>query len=214
VIVAGGSGTRMGSATPKQFLPLHGKPVLIHTVKQFITTLGNPHLIVVAPENFLSHTEELLQQSGIQSYELTYGGDTRFGSVRNGLGFVKDHGIVFIHDAVRPLVSKTLIERCHKGALESGTAVPVVPAVDSLRLKADGTLNVLDRDNVFLVQTPQTFQSEIILDAFNQSYRPAFTDEATVVETRGTKINFVEGDPNNIKITRPADLQLAHALLG
>jgi 2-C-methyl-D-erythritol 4-phosphate cytidylyltransferase len=216
VIVAGGLGNRMGNITPKQFLLLHDKPVLYYTLKTFLEAFEDLRIILVLPEGFIEMGREIVD--GYFDYEriqVTGGGETRFHSVKNGLALVAHDSIVFVHDAVRCLVSHELIHRCYESALRVGSAVPVVRARESVRLlnETENDNEALERDKVVLVQTPQTFHSKILLPAFERDYKERFTDEATVVESFGLKIQLVEGEEHNIKITRPADLMLAEYLL-
>ncbi len=215
VIVAGGKGTRMGNKIPKQFLHLMGMPVLCHSVLAFKHAFKQINIIVVAPKDDVDSAETILK-SYVPKINVTIvtGGDTRFQSVKNGLNAVNGNGIVFIHDAARPLLSQEVIQRCFEGAMENGTAIPAVSVVDSIRMVDDnGNTLPLNRDKVKIIQTPQTFRTEIILPAFKQEYNSGFTDEATVVEAMGTKVQLVEGDIDNIKITNPADLILADIIL-
>ena len=216
IIVAGGTGSRMGSAIPKQFLLLNDKPVLYYTLKAFLEAYNDLQIILVFPEEYQDIGKEIIDAYFDYSrIQVTFGGDTRFHSVQNGLKLVNGEAIVFVHDAVRCLVSIELIHRCYENTLHMGSAVPVVRAKDSVRmLNEEGNDNeVLDRNKVVFVQTPQTFHSKILLPAFEIDYKERFTDEATVVEAFGLKISLVEGEENNIKITRPVDLQIAGALL-
>ena len=216
IIVAGGTGSRMGSAIPKQFLLLNDKPVLYYTLKAFLEAYNDLQLILVFPEEYQDIGKEIIDAYFDYSrIQVTFGGDTRFHSVQNGLKLVNGEAIVFVHDAVRCLVSIELIHRCYENTLHMGSAVPVVRAKDSVRmLNEEGNDNeVLDRNKVVFVQTPQTFHSKILLPAFEIDYKERFTDEATVVEAFGLKISLVEGEENNIKITRPVDLQIAGSLL-
>lgn len=216
VIVAGGSGTRMGNSTPKQFLFLHDRPVLYYTLKIFLEAFEDLQIILVLPEDYTDMGREIIDAFFDYSrIQIANGGETRFHSVKNGLKLVEKDSIVFVHDAVRCLVSTDLIHRCYENALETGSAVPAVRAKDSVRLlnEEENDNEVLDRSKVVLIQTPQTFHSRILLPAFEIDYKERFTDEATVVEAFGLKISLVEGEENNIKITRPTDLLIAEALL-
>jgi 2-C-methyl-D-erythritol 4-phosphate cytidylyltransferase len=216
IIVAGGTGTRMGRAIPKQFLLLHDKPVLYYTLRTFLEAYDDLDIILVFPEEYTDMGKEIIDAYFDYSrIRITFGGETRFHSVQNGLKLVEEESIVFVHDAVRCLVSAELIHRCYRNALHMGSAVPVVVSRDSVRLlhEEENDNEVLDRNKVVLVQTPQTFHSKIILPAFEIDYKERFTDEATVVETFGLKISLVEGEEDNIKITRPVDLLIAEALL-
>jgi len=214
IIVAGGSGKRMGSTIPKQFLLLQDKPVLYYTLKAFLEAYDDMQIILVLPEGFIEMGREIVD--GYFDYnriKVTAGGDTRFHSVQNGLRLVEGESIIFVHDGVRCLVSKSLIQQCYESALEAGSAVPVVAIKDSIRQLKEEDSEPMDRSNVVMVQTPQTFHSKILLPAFAIDYKERFTDEATVVEAFGLKISLVEGEENNIKITRPVDLAIAEALL-
>ncbi len=215
VIVAGGMGARMASAVPKQFLLLHHQPVLWHTLRAFIAAFEDIELIVVLPEEHLEKGKEIAASLHTRQHIIfTKGGATRFHSVQNGLQHITRPGIVFVHDGVRCLVSPQLIRRCYEQAVAKGSAVPAIAATDSIRIVTDGAHRVADRALVRIIQTPQTFRSELLLPAFNQAYTEAFTDEATVVEASGQPVFLIEGEYNNIKITRPADLLIAAQLLG
>ena len=214
VIVAGGKGLRMGSAMPKQFLPLHEKPVLYHTIKAFIDAFSDIHLVLVLPPDQLSYAQIVLQSFPDRiDVEIVNGGETRFHSVQNGLKAVEENSIVFVHDGVRPLVSPALIRRCYEQAEKKGSAIPAIPVSDSIRMIEGDTSKPVNRDCLRSIQTPQTFRSDILLPAFNQAYTAAFTDEATVVEAYGTEVFLIEGEKSNIKVTTPEDLVLAEALL-
>jgi 2-C-methyl-D-erythritol 4-phosphate cytidylyltransferase len=214
IIVAGGMGARMGGPVPKQFMMLGDKPLLYYTIKVFIETFTDLEVILVLPHDYTELGKEIAEVdfpgSRIQFAE---GGETRFQSVKNGLKLVSRESIVFVHDGVRCLVSPALLRRSCEAAMETGTAIPGIPSKDSIRLLSDTGTESLDRNNVMLIQTPQTFQSKIILPAFETEYREEFTDEATVVEAYGIKVSIVEGEENNIKITRPVDLVIAEKIL-
>lgn len=214
IIVAGGSGSRMGTEIPKQFLELAGKPVLMHTIQVFYNYDPDCELILVLPEKQWEFWNGLcLKHSFSLAHQVVSGGETRFDSVQNGLKQIQKEGIVFIHDGVRPLVSPETLGRCFESALKSGNAIPVLPVTESLR-KLDGEQTIsVDRNLYFNVQTPQTFRTEQILEAFRQNYHPSFTDDASVVEKAGFSISLVEGNPENIKITAPTDLIIVEALL-
>ena len=216
IIVAGGTGTRMGRAIPKQFLLLHDKPVLYYTLRAFLEAYEDLQIILVFPEDYQDIGKEIIDAYFDYSrIQITFGGETRFHSVQNGLRLIPEEAIVFVHDAVRCLVSVDLIQRCYENTLHMGSAVPVIRSKDSVRLlNEEGNDNeVIDRNKVVLVQTPQTFHSKILIPAFQIDYKEKFTDEATVVEAFGLKISLIEGEENNIKITRPVDLLIAEALL-
>jgi 2-C-methyl-D-erythritol 4-phosphate cytidylyltransferase len=213
VIVAGGSGLRMESFIPKQFMLLKGKPLLWYTLNTFLHVYDDMNIVLVLPEEHFEKGEELIAMFGNNRIQLVKGGKTRFHSVQNGLKLVEENSIVFVHDGVRCLVSNDLIKRCYEQALQKGSAIPAVAATDSIRI-ADGEKSIVaDRTKVRIIQTPQTFKSEIIVAAYQQEYKEAFTDEATVVEAFGKEIYLCEGDYNNIKITRPVDLVIAEKIL-
>ncbi|MGN6566679.1 MAG: 2-C-methyl-D-erythritol 4-phosphate cytidylyltransferase [Flavipsychrobacter sp.] len=214
VLVAGGKGLRMGTALPKQFLPLQGKPVLYHTIHAFKTAFPDIHLILVLPQDQISYTQMVLQAFP-ERLDITVvgGGETRFHSVQNGLKAVGENSIVFVHDGVRPLVSVDLIQRCYYQAIEKGSAIPAVQVTDSMRIVEDDDSRPVDREYMRIIQTPQTFRSNIIVPAFQQTYQSSFTDEATVVESFGTNIYLIEGERSNIKVTTPEDMIIAEALL-
>ena len=214
VIVAGGSGSRMNSTVPKQFLLLKGKPVLYYTVNAFLKAYTDITVILVLPEAYMITGKEIVDEFFTYSeIQIAMGGSTRFHSVRNGLQLVKEDSIVFVHDAVRCMISATLIHRCYETALEHGSAVPVIASKDSVRILTGYDNEAIERNRVKLVQTPQTFYSNILLPAFNIGYNDKFTDEATVVEASGFKIRLVEGEENNFKITLPVDLELAEKMI-
>ena len=214
VIVAAGSGLRMGSSVPKQFLLLHGKPVLWYTITAFLRTFDDIEVILVLPEKYIETGEEISKTTvAPDRVRVIKGGETRFHSVKNGLAEINQPSIVFVHDGVRCLVTSDLIQRCYDVALEKGNAVPAVSSVDSLRVEKKDGNEIVDRDKIKIIQTPQTFRSDILKAAFLQQYQEIFTDEASVVENTGVKINLVEGDETNIKITRPLDMIIAEKLL-
>lgn len=214
VIVAGGSGKRMGSDTPKQYLELAGKPVLMHTIERFKAFDESIEIITVLPENQLRFWADLQKKYKFDiPHTIVKGGRARFFSVRNGLKFVETPGLVAIHDGVRPFVSLETMKRCFAVAEKSGNAIPVIPPSDSLRIIEGEGSKPLNRQNVRIVQTPQVFSAEVIKKAYRQDYLPEFTDDATVVEKAGGKIYMVDGNRENIKITTPEDLVISSALL-
>ncbi len=214
VIVAGGSGSRMNNTTPKQFLLLKNKPVLYYTIDTFLNAYADLNIILVLPEEHVAAGQEIIDAwFDYSRIKITIGGRTRFHSVQNGLQLVNEESIIFVHDAVRCLLTSALIQRCYDAALEFGAAIPVVDSKDSVRLVTGDGNEALERRNVKLVQTPQVFLSNILLPAFNIDYKDKFTDEATVVEAFGMKVQLVEGEEDNIKITKQIDLVLAEKLL-
>ena len=214
VIVAGGKGTRMGSIIPKQFLQLQGKPMLYYSIEAFVMAIPGIQIILVLPADELSAVAAVLK-SYLSDIVITYigGGETRYHSVQNGLGCIKNEGIVFVHDGARPLVSTELIERCYEQTIKMGSAIPAIPVVESIRQVTGDESKPVSRDHLRIIQTPQTFSTHIILPAFKQTYIPAFTDEATVVEASGTRVYLIDGERNNIKITTPEDMIIAAAFI-
>jgi 2-C-methyl-D-erythritol 4-phosphate cytidylyltransferase len=214
IIVAGGTGQRMGSVVPKQFLEIEGKAILLHTIDQFIAAFSDIELVIVLPQGYIQEGQTLLAQNGYnKNIQFVAGGETRFQSVKNGLTKVSNDAVVFVHDAVRCLLTPALIQRCYQQAVEKGSAIPAVSATDTVRLIQGKGHILLDRENVMLIQTPQTFQADILLAAFKQDYIPEFTDEANVVEANGKSVYLVDGEFENIKITRPLDLAIAAYIL-
>jgi 2-C-methyl-D-erythritol 4-phosphate cytidylyltransferase len=215
VIVAGGNGLRMGAFIPKQFLLLKGKPLIVYTIETFLNAYSDMEIILVLPEEHLERGEAIVATiNDKERITLTKGGATRFHSVQNGLKLIKDEAIVFVHDGVRCLINTTLIQSCYEQALMKGSAIPAVAATDSIRIANNENESVVaDRTKVRIIQTPQTFKSSILIPAFQQNYTDAFTDEATVVEAFGEPVFLIEGDYNNIKVTRPVDLVIAETIL-
>lgn len=214
IIVAGGTGTRMGGYLPKQFILLRDKPVLYYTLKTFLEAYDDLQIILCLPTEHMDKGQEIIDAYfDKERIRITAGGDTRFQSVKNGLALVKEEAVLFVHDGVRCLLTNDLIKRCYNKAVETGSAVPAIPSKDSIRLVTEEGNETLNRDKVMLVQTPQTFHSKILLPAFQIDYKDKFTDEATVVEAYGLKVSLVEGEEENIKITRPVDLTIAENIL-
>ncbi|MCH5596783.1 2-C-methyl-D-erythritol 4-phosphate cytidylyltransferase [Niabella ginsengisoli] len=215
IIVAGGSGKRMGGDLPKQFLMLHNKPVLYYTLNTFLSSYDDMQIILVLAEDYVDMGREIIDAYFEKDrIRITIGGVTRFDSVKNGLSMVTDEAIVFVHDAARCTLSADLIHRCYEKALESGSAIPVIKCSDSLRMITEDGLNeALDREKIMLVQTPQVFHSKILIPAFNIDYKDWFTDEASVVEAFGMMVSLVEGEKQNLKITHPIDMATAEKVL-
>jgi 2-C-methyl-D-erythritol 4-phosphate cytidylyltransferase len=214
VIVAGGLGKRMNNDTPKQFLLIKKKPVLSYTVETFLKAYDDVEIILVLPEEHIAKGQEIVDGYFDNSrIQLITGGRTRFHSVKNGLSLVTEESIIFVHDGVRCLLTTDLIHRCYEAAETFGTAIPVINCRDSVRIVNEDDNEALDRTTIKLVQTPQTFHSKILLEAYKIDYKDKFTDEASVVEAFGLKVNLVEGEENNIKITGPMDLMLAERIL-
>jgi 2-C-methyl-D-erythritol 4-phosphate cytidylyltransferase len=214
LIVAGGSGKRMNSEIPKQFMLLRGFPILMHTIDVFFRYDQQMRIMLILPEEQIWTWEKLCGEYQFRiRHEIRPGGDTRFHSVKNNLSEIPDDCLVAVHDGVRPLVSVMTIDRCFQSAYKTGNAVPCIEIPETMRaLNENGSLQV-DRTCYRLIQTPQVFWGKILKKAYSQDYRTSFTDDAGVVETLGYTINLVEGNPENIKITYPVDLKTAAALL-
>lgn len=214
IIVAGGTGQRMGTLVPKQFLIIDGKTILLHTIGQFVAAFADIHFVIVLPEGYIQEGQAIIASSGLtQHFQFVAGGDTRFQSVKNGLAHVEADAIVFVHDAVRCLLTPALIQRCYQQAVEKGSAIPAVSSTDTIRIIEGIQHHVVDRSNVMMIQTPQTFNAALLIKAFEQAYQPDFTDEANVLEASGTEVFLVDGEFENIKITRPLDLAIATYIL-
>ncbi|MEY3188554.1 MAG: hypothetical protein RLZZ431_83 [Bacteroidota bacterium] len=214
IIVAGGTGQRMGSVVPKQFLEIEHKAILLHTIDQFVAAFADIEIVIVLPEVYINEGKKIIEKNKFKNtFDFVVGGETRFQSVKNGLSKVTTSSIVFVHDAVRCLLTPALVQRCYQQAVEKGSAIPAVSATDTIRLMEGEKHHLINREDVMLIQTPQTFQSEILLKAFEQNYQASFTDEANVVEASGVPIFLVEGEFENIKITRPLDMAIANYIL-
>ncbi len=214
IIVAGGSGSRMQTEIPKQFLELAGLPILMRTINTFSEFDKKMKIILVLPEDQVAYWEQLCQKYHFTAkIHIAYGGATRFESVKNGLKFISDNELVGVHDGVRPLVSANTLEQCYTCALAQGNAVPVIDAFESIRHVDANKSKAINRELIKLVQTPQVFQSEILLKAYEQEFTSLFTDDASVVEKAGYEIKLVNGNRENIKITTPIDMRIAEALL-
>ena len=216
LIVAAGSGSRMGGDMPKQYLPLKGKPVIVHTLEKFRQFDSNMKIVVVVAQ---AH-QELWEQTALtykvaKGISLAKGGASRFDSVKNGLDLLHEESLIGIHDAVRPLVRMDTLTRCYEAAELKGSGIPVLGMDDSIRmLDSQGSSLPMDRSRLKRVQTPQVFRSEQIKEAYQQAFNPGFTDDASVYETCFGPVTLVEGNPENIKITTPTDLKLAELLMG
>jgi len=211
--VAGGSGNRMGSEIPKQFIEFCGLPVLMHTMVAFKTAYENIEIIIVLPEGLVSYWESLCSQYNFKvHHQLAFGGETRFHSVKNGLELISGEGLVGIHDGVRPLVSKETIVRCYTEAAKYSSAIPVIEVVETVRVLEDNRSKIIDRSKLRLVQTPQVFEINLLKQAYQQSFNPAFTDDASVFESSSNEIHLTLGNKENIKITHPADLIMGESL--
>lgn len=215
IIVAGGSGSRMGAEVPKQFLLLGNKPVLMHTINVFKNYDSEMELILVLPEDQFEYWESLCKEYSFKlNVKLAPGGRNRFYSVKNGLALITEPGVVGIHDGVRPFVSLETIEKCYHKASIFGAAIPVRDMHESLRFSDGSTNYAVDRRHIKIVQTPQVFKTDVVMDAYNQDYKEEeFYDDASVVERNGVKIQLVSGNRENIKITTPFDLQIGTVLI-
>ena len=220
IIVAGGKGLRMGGDIPKQFLPIGGRPVLMQTIERFRAYSADLRIILVLPREQQDYWKQLcrdyqypLPSEEPSSYLLADGGETRFHSVQHGLALIPDdaEGVVGVHDGVRPFVAVEVIRRCFETAREAKAVIPVTPVVETLR-HIPSQKNVM-RSDYCLVQTPQTFDIQLLKAANRQPYRDAFTDDASVVEAYGHPVTMVEGNRENIKITTPFDLKIAEMLI-
>ncbi|MFO7574122.1 MAG: 2-C-methyl-D-erythritol 4-phosphate cytidylyltransferase [Bacteroidales bacterium] len=214
LIVAGGAGRRMNSVLPKQFLPLAGKPLLMHTIEKMYNLTGNAPVTVVLPADHIDLWNNLVSKHRFTvPHTVVAGGDERFLSVKNGLETLPEEGLVAIHDGVRPLVSEETVARCFEEAESSGAAIPVIAPRESVRMvTVRGTLP-MNRDAIRLVQTPQIFRLNLIRKAYEIDFNPLFTDDATVAEQAGIPVSIVEGNIENIKITTPNDLLFAEMLI-
>lgn len=216
IIVAGGSGTRMGGPVPKQFLPLCGRPVLMHTLARFHAASPRTRLILVLPEEQQARWRALCAAHGFAvAHTVVAGGATRFESARRGLAAIPAdaEGLVGVHDGVRPFVNAAMLAACCREARQHGAAVPVVPLTDSLRRLCPGGSEAVPRSQYCLVQTPQVFQIGLLRRAYAQPFRPEFTDDASVVEALGASVACAAGSPDNIKLTTPKDMAEAEAII-
>ena len=227
IIVAGGKGLRMGSDIPKQFLPIGGKPVLMRTLERFREYSEDLQIILVLPDAQQDYWKELCNKYYFQvDYQIANGGQTRFHSVQNGLALIPDdaEGVVGVHDGVRPFPSIEVIARCYETARTAKAVIPVIPIVETVRQilpsnqstpsnPNNPSSTTVPRDHYRLVQTPQTFDIQLLKAANRQPYNDGFTDDASVVESYGHAITLVEGNRENIKITTPYDLKIAEILI-
>ncbi len=215
IIVAGGNGSRMDTDIPKQFLNLLQKPVLMHTIEAFYKSYYKPNILLVLAKKDIIYWKELVSSHSFNiPHEIIVGGDERFYSVKNGLSVIKDSkAIIAIHDAVRPLVSQAVISDSYLKAASIGNGIAAIPTKDSVRRKISNKTSAIPRDEVFLVQTPQSFQYSQLNDAYAQNFSKNFTDDASVVENFGYEINLSKGEEINLKITFPDDLLFAEMIL-
>lgn len=215
IIMAGGAGKRMGYNIPKQFIEIKGRPIILHTIDRFLEFDKTLEIVIVLPGSEFESWQKICARHNVGfKHKIVEGGDERFYSVKNGIKATSLDSLIAIHDSVRPLVSVKTISDCFEMAEKKGTAVPVIKLAESAREEeGSGRNRPLDRDSIRLVQTPQVFRGEILHLAYDCGFSPYFTDDATVVERLGEKINLVAGNQENIKITTPLDLKLAACLL-
>lgn len=215
IIVAGGKGLRMGGEVPKQFQCLAGLPVLMHTINRFYHTDSSLTILLVLPLDQHTYWNRLCKEHSFQvSLTLVAGGETRFHSVQNGVSCITDtEALVAVHDGVRPFVSPSVIKHCFKAASTKNAVVPVVDMVDSIRELVGNGSKTVNRNLYKLVQTPQVFQADLLIKAYQQSYSELFTDDASVVEAIGQEVYLVKGNRENIKLTTPFDWVVANAML-
>lgn len=214
IIVAGGKGLRMGSDLPKQFLPLGGKPVLMHTLEVFRRYDAALHIILVLPREQQDFWKQLCVEHDFRiEHQVADGGETRFHSVKNGLALVQTAGLVGVHDGVRPFVSVEVIRRCYELAERQRAVIPVIDVVETVRHLTDAGSETVNRDDYKLVQTPQVFDVQLLKQAYAQEFTPFFTDDASVVEALGVAVYLAAGNRENIKITTPFDLKVGSVLL-
>jgi 2-C-methyl-D-erythritol 4-phosphate cytidylyltransferase len=222
IIVAGGKGLRMGGDIPKQFLPIGGRPILMRTLERFREYSSTLQIILVLPKDQQDYWLQLCKEYDFKvDYQMTDGGETRFHSVQHGLALIPDdaEGVVGVHDGVRPFPSIEVIRNCYETAREKKAVIPVIPVVETVRkLASIGTIGTIPsqtvpRNDYRLVQTPQTFDIQLLKTANRQPYNDNFTDDASVVEAYGQEITLVEGNRENIKITTPYDIVVAEALI-
>ncbi len=213
IIVAGGKGLRMGGETPKQFLPVNGKPILMWTLETFHHYDPDMRIILVLPLEQQTFWDKLCKEYHFElPYQIANGGETRFHSVKNGLLMAEDEGLIGVHDGVRPFVSQEVIVRCFDTAISKEAVIPVTDVAETVRrLKDDGSETV-DRNDYKLVQTPQVFTVSLLKHAYSQEYSSLFTDDASVVEALGVRVTLVQGNRENIKITTPFDMLIANVL--
>jgi 2-C-methyl-D-erythritol 4-phosphate cytidylyltransferase len=214
VIVAGGSGRRMGGALPKQFMMLGNLPILGHTINRMRQALPASQIVVVLPEDHIELWRNLSARFDIAKHEITAGGAERFYSVKNGINALSPEiKTIAIHDGVRPLASKKLIIKLILEAEKNGAVIPAVAPADSYRIVDENGSHIIDRSQLRMIQTPQVFSAEVLRAAYEQPFSATFTDDASVVEAAGHKITLIEGERENIKITTPSDMVIAEAII-
>ncbi|MCX7861904.1 MAG: 2-C-methyl-D-erythritol 4-phosphate cytidylyltransferase [Bacteroidales bacterium] len=214
IIAAGGHGIRMGLEKPKQFLIIHNKPLLVHTLEVFKKYDDSIDIVLVLPSQFMDYWNELIMKYPQNANcKIVVGGETRYHSVKNGLSMLTDQELIAVHDSVRPLIDGRFIEYLFNTARDKGSAIPVFPAIDTIREITDSGSRVLNRSNIFTVQTPQVFKREWLEQAYQQPYNNQITDDSMLVEMAGFKLTFVNGLKYNIKLTTPEDVIIIESLL-
>ena len=214
IIVAGGSGRRMGGALPKQFMMLDNEPILARSINRMHEALPAAEIVVVLPEEHVELWKNIAARFDVARHKIAIGGKERFHSVKNGLAALSDEVcIVGIHDAVRPLASKKLVIKLFLEAENNTAVIPVVAPIDSYRIVEGDDSRIIDRSALRMVQTPQVFQAEALRKAYEQPFSTTFTDDASVMEAAGHKVTLVEGERENIKITTPSDMLIAEAII-
>ena len=214
VVVAGGKGLRVGGAIPKQFLPIGGEPILMHTLRAMNGALAPKRIVVVLPESHMEHWRRICEGHHFDvPHEMVIGGDTRWQSVKNGLATLPDDGLVAIHDGVRPFVAVKVVQGCAEAAKEHGGAIPTLPLNDSLRQLDGDNSFIVHRSSYLAVQTPQIFRTAELKHAYERPYSEEYTDDAAVYEADGGVVSLIRGNRENIKITHSSDLLFANALL-
>lgn len=204
----------MHAKIPKQFININGKPVLYHTILCFYNFIKTIPVILVLPEPYIDYWNSITKKIDLNiHHQVVKGGKTRFHSVKNGLELINESGLVAIHDGVRPLVSEETLQRVFLKAEKEGNAIPAIPVTESMRKVNANHSEPVNREEYRLIQTPQCFHTDLIKKAYEQEFNELFTDDASVAEASGIKINLVDGNQENIKITRPGDLKIAEALL-
>lgn len=214
IIVAGGKGLRMENDLPKQFIPIGGKPVLMHTIEAFYRFDEDINIVLVLTDSHQEYWKSLCEEYNFRiEHAIANGGETRFHSVKNGLALVAD-GLVGVQDGVRPFGSEEMIKRCFDAAREYPAVIPVIDSTDSLREVVDEDKSrIVDRSKIRLVQTPQVFDVSVLKQAYQTDFKETFTDDASVVEAMGVHVHLVKGEVTNIKITTPLDLKIGELIV-
>ncbi len=215
IIVAGGTGLRMRSEIPKQFLKISNTPIIVLSIQQFLKYKSSIQIVIAVHKDFKKQMKNIIQKHfPNKNIQITLGGENRFQSVKNALGLIPpSNGVLGIHDAARPFVSVAVIKECYAVAAQKGNAIPAITLFESVRQVSEKSNKAVDRNKFKIIQTPQCFEINLIKKAFTKKYSKRFTDDATVLESIGEKINLVEGNFENIKITNPNDLVIAKAYI-